>query len=858
MTNVLTAALRYALLGWRVIPLHNLTTEGKCTCQEWRDEQGIGLCGTPGKHPRFKGFVEAATTDESQIRRWWTAWPQANVGLITGAQSKIFALDVDPRNGGDASFEALIHKVGPWPWTTAARTGGGGSHYYFKWPEGLDIPAMLELDDGLEVIGEGHVLVAAPSRHPSGRPYEWEPELGPDEQLPVDAPAVLLDLIRAKLQPPPKPTAGDGKYKPADVGPILLGCAWMAHCSDAAATLVEPQWYAQLSILGRCVNGEELAHELSSPHHGYTRATTDAKLSRALTDCGPVRCTRVRSSLGGESYCSKCEHWGKIKSPIVLGMERREQIPFPEDPPPDFKRFAEKEETQPQDPEKPPEPEKPKIVSISKAEEAVNAAIAADDVEAALNLAPLLAAESVTLQGVLMARLEKHFGKRLRMRNLDRAIKAEKTARKFVVVTGPQDWRSRLIRYQNGEPKPHLANAIIALRFAPEWREVLWRNEFAECTIARKKPPIDAPEGEWTPRHDIVTNEWLQHQGIDAARQIAGTAVEAVAYDRTFHPVREYLLAVKWDGVPRLDDWLTRYLGAKPPAELARDAAVTVTPPKDYLESVGAKWMIAAVARVIRPGCKADDVLILEGEQGIKKSSALAVLGGEWFTDQIEQLGTKDSSMQINGVWIIEIGELGAMTRAERETVKAFMSRQKERYRPPYADRLVKVPRQCVFAGTVNPDVYLRDETGARRFWPVSCGVIDLAALKRDRDQLWAEAKFRYDEGATWWLDVAEVIQVAEREQADRYVEDPWDGPIWRYMQFEDEVTIDKIFKDCLNIEMGRRTQADRNRVGAVLRARGWKRFRVSVGDRSYVYRPYTQAARFSGAKQAPLVEERL
>lgn len=839
---LLDAALYYASLGWRVLPLHNFNRDGQCTCQTWRDTVGSGPCPTPAKHPRFKGFQEAASTDGATIRRWWNQYPRANVAIVTGAASKLWALDVDPRNGGDWAYGALVSKIGSLPYTTTTKTGGGGRHYYFRWPEGFDIPSMVELDDGLEVIGESHVLVAPPSTHKSGNAYQFEPELGPDELQPIDAPAALLDLIRVKLQPAAKPLEGSGaKLPPAEIGPILSGCAWMAHCSDTAASLGEPQWYAQLSILGRCSNGEELAHELSSPHPGYNRAETQAKLGRALSASGPVRCSRVRNSLGGERFCSECPSWGKIKSPIVLGIQR-EQPPLPEEPPAKQRRSTGRKKAA--DPEQAPPEEMP----VSVAERAVMAAIGKDDVEAVYRLAPLLAGESETVEAALKSRLEAHFKKRIRIVDLNRAIKAERSKSRIRVEREELDWTSKLLRGSNWQPKAVLANAIAAFRHAPEWKGVICRNEFAECAFARTKPPIDAPIGKWTTRHDIAANEWLQQHHIDVNLPVVGLAVESISYDRLFHPVREYLTALKWDGRPRLRTWLAYYLGAT----VGRDVSAGR---HGYLHEVGTKWMVSAVARVMRPGCKADYALVIEGEQGKGKSTALDVLGGEWFTDQIEKLGSKDSSMQVQGVWIIEISELGSMNRAEKEEVKAFMSRKFERFRPPYAGRLVNVPRQCVFGGTVNPDQYFKDETGARRFWPVSCSVIKLAELERDRDQLWAEAKHLFDLGETWWLDKEDVIEIAREEQADRYVEDPWQDPIGRYIKHRDDVSINDLFADCLKVELGRRTQADRNRIGNVLRFLGWKRERGGSGSRSYLYRPHTEAARLAAAKQQELTE---
>src|SRR5262249_11852322 len=148
--------------------------------------------------------------------------------------------------------------------------------------------------------------------------------------------------------------------------------------------------------------------------------------------------------------------------------------------------------------------------------------------------------------------------------------------------------------------------------------------------------------------------------------------------------------------------------------------------------AVGEKFLISAIARVMRPGCKADHALVLEGPQGIGKSGVGRILAGdEWFTDQVADFGSKDASMQLRGIWMIELSELGSLPRADRERVKAFITQQSERFRLPYGHRLVNHPRQCVFIATTNSDTWLQDETGGRRFWPVACRAIDLASLAR-------------------------------------------------------------------------------------------------------------------------------
>jgi predicted P-loop ATPase len=387
------------------------------------------------------------------------------------------------------------------------------------------------------------------------------------------------------------------------------------------------------------------------------------------------------------------------------------------------------------------------------------------------------------------------------------------------------DWRSNLLTNEKGFPKALLANAITALRWAPEWAGVLGFNEFSLGTVALKAPPWQSePTGkEWTDHEDRLAADWLQHQDILVTVEVAGQAVQAVARDRCFHPVKDYVNSLSWDGVKRIDVWLSQYLGA----ELT-----------DYSKAVGARWLISAVARIYNPGVKADCCLILEGEQGTKKSTALRILAGDWFTDEIAELGSKDAAMQTRGVWIIEIAELDSMSRTEVGKIKAFMSRAVDRFRPPYDKRLVNSPRQCVFAGSVNHRSYLRDETGARRFWPVACGTINTEDLTRDRDQLWAEARDSFRADSPWWLETRELTAHAEEEQADRCEEDPWQEPISSWTESRADASISEILGQCIDKPVPQWTQQDRNRIARCLRAMGWVRHKTGPrGGREWRYK---------------------
>jgi predicted P-loop ATPase len=228
----------------------------------------------------------------------------------------------------------------------------------------------------------------------------------------------------------------------------------------------------------------------------------------------------------------------------------------------------------------------------------------------------------------------------------------------------------------------------------------------------------------------------------------------------------------------------------------------------------------------------------LEGEQGTKKSTALKILAGDWFTDEIAELGSKDAAMQTRGVWIIEIAELDSMSKTEVGKIKGFMSRAVDRFRPPYGKRLVNSPRQCVFAGSVNHRSYLRDETGGRRFWPVACGTINTEDLARDRDQLWAEAHDSFRAGSPWWLDSRELTARAEEEQADRCEEDPWQELISSWLENRTDASSSEILTLCIEKPKAQWTQQDKNRIARCLRAMGWCRHKVGPrGGREWRYK---------------------
>lgn len=388
------------------------------------------------------------------------------------------------------------------------------------------------------------------------------------------------------------------------------------------------------------------------------------------------------------------------------------------------------------------------------------------------------------------------------------------------------DWSALLQTSDKGQRRGNLFNVAIALRHSEELKGCLRWNESRMQTDVRKALPWDGRvDRVWTNVDDVRFTEWLQSNNIPAGLEIAQQAVDAVAAEDSYHPIRDWLTGLAWDGTERVGKWLSYYLGVEP---------------SDYVEHVGRCWLISAVARVMQPGCKADHVLVLEGPQGKGKSTALRALAGhEWFTDEMADLGSKDAAMQTRGVWIVELSELDQLNRGEVSRIKAFITRTVDRFRPPYGRRVIEAPRECVFAGTVNNSEYLKDDTGNRRFWPVEIVSIDLDSLKRDRDQLWAEAFALWKSGQAWWLESPEVAAAAAEEQAKRQAHDPWHEKIEEHVRFSNTASIRDILGTVLEKRTGDWTRGDEMRVASCLRVLGFERRRVTVaksGERTWKY----------------------
>lgn len=299
--------------------------------------------------------------------------------------------------------------------------------------------------------------------------------------------------------------------------------------------------------------------------------------------------------------------------------------------------------------------------------------------------------------------------------------------------------------------------------------------------------------------------------------------VRVAAYKQRIHPIKDYLYSLSWDGIARLDTWLSVYLGCDD------------TP---YVREVGKNTLLAAVDRVLNPGCKHDSVLVIEGEQGTGKSQALEILGGEYYLDpHLDLANMKDATSVLEGGWIVEISEMDFVRKSDYATLRAFISRKTDKVRPAYARTHKHFPRQCIFIGTFNPEPYmgyLTDPTGNRRFWPVTSKQIDLDGLRANRDQLFAEALYRVLAGEQHYIVDADLITAAKKEQTSRMAEDAFQETIERWIADKKKrlgaayssFTTDDVLIGALGCAGSQITNAIRGRVSRVLTGLGYKQLR--------------------------------
>jgi predicted P-loop ATPase len=389
--------------------------------------------------------------------------------------------------------------------------------------------------------------------------------------------------------------------------------------------------------------------------------------------------------------------------------------------------------------------------------------------------------------------------------------------RRHRVEDGPA-WLAKCQTTRDDDPRGNLFNTMVALREDQRIADAFRLDEMLRA-------PVVLDNGTLRPVTDADVSrlqELLQHAGLHTlSKDTAHQAVDLRASENAFHPVRDHLSSLRWDGAKRVHGWLHTYLGAE------------YTP---YSQQIGTMFLVAMVARVFDPGCKCDYMMVLEGPQGARKSTACAILGGIWFSDCLPDInGGKDVPQHLNGKWLIEIAELAALSKAENARLKMFITRPVERYRPTYGRKEVIEPRQCVFIGTTNQSAYLRDETGGRRFWPVKVGAIDTDALARDRDQLFAEAVALYRSGARWWPDSTFEAEHIRPQQEARFEVDAWEEAIAQWLASRQQTTVLEVAKEALFIETPKLGTTEQRRISGILERLGWVRGKRTPAARPWV-----------------------
>lgn len=311
---------------------------------------------------------------------------------------------------------------------------------------------------------------------------------------------------------------------------------------------------------------------------------------------------------------------------------------------------------------------------------------------------------------------------------------------------GDTSWLEKLEYDKKGNLKQTTDNIVQVLLNDPGIKDGIGGyDQFRQKPVKLGSLPwwlYDQTDATWTDTDDASLRYYLEKKYKLVARGKTDDAIAYVQERHAFHPVREYLKSLKWDGIKRLDTLFIDYLGSED---------------SEYVRAVARKSLTAAVARVFTPGCKMDYMTVFVGRQGIGKSHMLSILGGDWFSDSITSISGKEGYEALQGAWILEWSELSAAKRADIEAMKQFISKREDRYRKAYARRVSDNPRQCVFFGTTNDTEFLRDYTGSRRFWPIGTDA-DRATksifedLPKERDQIWAEATEYFRQGEKLYL----------------------------------------------------------------------------------------------------------
>lgn len=589
---------------------------------------------------------------------------------------------------------------------------------------------------------------------------------------------------------------------------IQSRCAFARHAVEDAASLREPEWYAALGLVSRCRGGDDIAHDISRPYAGYSQWETDTKLARAK-QVGPPTCAHIRTI---STACEGCPV--QVTSPVMLGRRPVETpAPATEEQTPQ-ERLAEVQAAH----EQARLDEDAALVALEKAKRhlrtlrSTRAIASEEDIEAGVR-AVGAAQDAARLAQRIRAYTEK----------------ALATARSRASLAGlpagadPAIW-SRL-HIVKDRPAGTVGNVLAILHGDPSWGSRLGYDEFAqEVCLDREALPEE--------RATEVTARLSYDYNLDATTGTVLECMRAAAKRRPFHPVREWLGTLKWDGVERVRDLLLVGFGVDPSGD------------EELVRLLGERFLLSILARAYKPGAKVDTMLVLCGKQGARKSTGLETLvGAQWFGSTKLDLANKDSFMQMRGKLLYEIGEMEGIKKADANVSKHWLSSRIDTYRAPYARRAEDHPRQTVVAGSTNEEEILLDPTGYRRYWPVRVVCVDLDWLQQHREQVWAEACVLRAAGRQWWFDENTDESERLRRMAAPYQQvHPWTEVIaaWLRERKDEPFTAVDVLRQAFGRMAGDLTQAEKTTVGSILRnvlQCPAERTYLTDGTRTMVYR---------------------
>jgi hypothetical protein len=768
---------------------------------------GRPQCVSPGKHPANQKGLTEATTDESQIRAWWAEMPDASIGVVM-EPSGLVAFDLDDYHGDLEKLAALEQTLGPLPATVTQISGSKqGFHAIFQSP-GFPVRGVI---GGIVVRSKAYIIVA-PSNHKSGGNYEWHPGSSPTDI----AVATLPDSWKNALK------------KEAEVGQVGIPAeepAWLAQISSGQRIALMKAHFAKESgeVKGTSLAGTTF-NIVRSAIRLYAVRDSEAALEAAIefdAKCVPPWGARMGRHVWTAYQRAHTPEWGAglrgfaseiVPSDVEIDAELLAAARFRGS---DAKKLSDKQAIQ-------------NVIEKDRKEVDKSLAFTA---EALVRRAPRGTSDD-KLAGLLIACL-------LPRDDAYRAI-WQARAKVWIETSGPasaglvdlpvngapaepgtpvpaafseaEDWKMAILgtleldsEGEGVKSTPH--NIYKVLTGDPIFGKNVRFNELFKQIEMLTEPFASTAPNSLSQKVQIYLDAFWQMKGVTRADIESQLAM--IARDNPFNPIAEYLRSLTWDGVERLTTWLVEYCGAED---------------TEFNRRAGTMWLIAACARGVCPGSKVDNVLVLEGPQGIKKSTCFAVLAGPWFSDTPLAIGNKDSYMVSGSRWIIELAELASLRASETEAQKAFLTAKVDSYRPPYGKVLEEFKRFAVFAATTNDDEYLPDPTGNRRYLPVRVTRCDAIRLQQDRDQIWAEAYHRYMSadlapelahsqapGERWWFETEEEQDMAAKVVSKRRPENLWTGLIREWTKRGNilgqnstrrQWTLAEIAKNALDIEI--------------------------------------------------------